>query len=179
MPHAFNPSAQSEIHIVVYFMPNARFPASTYPKGHIETLTSYLTGGNRRPVNQISCSGKKAVLAFPLFPGSAEDVPLVGNASSLRQWLFEVAYWVRKSTPPHPTTVSLGTCAVSGFSAGGTTVLDVLKNMDALPELKEAYLFDPADNKSIEFPRTDSLLAWIKKQHPAYIHSRIEMAYRN
>jgi hypothetical protein len=137
------------IPFVTYFMPNARFPAAQYPyHGHLGTLSSYLTGGNRRTLNQINSAGKRVALFFPLLPSSTARIPHVGNGAGLREWLIEATYWIRRRAARNPrVTASLGRCALTSFSAGATGLLDVVDS-GGFQELKELFLLDPSDNNS-------------------------------
>lgn len=150
------------IPFMTYFMPNARFPAAQYPYfQHIDTLNSYLTGGNRRTLNQVNCANKKTALFFPLLPSSTLHVPNVGTGAGLRSWLLEVAYWIRRRAAPSPrVAASLGRNAVASFSAGATALLDVVES-GGFQELRELYVLDPSDHdNSNDISRSGLLTAW-------------------
>jgi hypothetical protein len=149
--------------VVTYYMPNSRWGPAHYPysSNHLDTLSSYLTGGNRRSLNQVNCARKRVVFFFPLLPSSTLHIPHVGNGSGLREWLFELAYWIRRQPVRTPrVSASLGRCALASFSAGATGLLDVVES-GGFQELKELILLDPADHDtSSDTTRARLVSAW-------------------
>jgi hypothetical protein len=164
---------------VVFHMPNrnSAYAGHEYPyRGHLTTLNVYLFSGAKRLANQVICSDKKVVLVFPLLPGSVSHVPSVGSRTELRETLFEIAYWLRRSGRPVKgpegqelgprRSVSVGRCALAGFSAGAETLLDIVGSEPAetvaeFPELAELYLLDPCDRNSGNTARAGNLVKWL------------------
>lgn len=147
---------------VTYFMPESRFPGMPYPYfDHIETLSTYLVGGNRRNLSQVNCSRKRVVFFFPLLPARTDHIPHVGNGTGLRAWLHEVTYWIRRQKARNPrVSVSVGRCALTSFSAGATGLLDVVES-GGFQELRELFLLDPSDhNNSSDTSRARLVSSW-------------------
>ena len=133
----------------VFFCPNTGgkkrpYPFSNGTDSFNGVLHNYLTGGDKRLINQHAAARVRCVLVFPLPPPTGYFSG-IQDAKRLRRYCLEVVFLLQRLAGYHMPIPLLGRCALSAFSEGGIPLHNVVRSSpdgSAFPELKEIYLLD-------------------------------------